>query len=93
MLLTEYDRELDIAVNRREAWKDGYEKGLEEGREEGRKKGLEESRKKGFEKGIEEGMEEEKLISAKNLLSKGSTPEFVHEITGLSLGKINEIKL
>jgi len=56
MIFGEYDREMDIAVNRREA------------REEGR----------------EEGMEKEKLIIAKNLLSKGSTPEFVHEITGLS---------
>jgi predicted transposase/invertase (TIGR01784 family) len=61
MIFGEYDRELDIAVNRREAW--------------------------------EEGMENEKLIIAKNLLSKGSTPEFVHEITGLSLEKIKEVNL
>jgi predicted transposase/invertase (TIGR01784 family) len=39
----------------------------------------------------EEGMEEEKLIIAKNLLSKGSTPEFVHDITGLSLETIKEL--
>jgi len=52
MIFGEYDRDLDIAVNRREAWEDG--------------------------------LEEEKLIIAKNLLSKGLTPEFVHEITGLS---------
>jgi len=44
------------------------------------------------EEGIEEGMEKEKLIIAKNLLAKGSTPEFVHDITGLSLEKIKEIK-
>ena len=59
MIFGEYDREMDIAVNRREA--------------------------------REEGRENEKLIIAKNLLSKGSTPEFVHEITGLSLEKIKEI--
>jgi len=47
----EYDRDMDIAVNRREA--------------------------------REEGMEQEKLIIAKNLLAEGSTPEFVHKITGL----------
>jgi hypothetical protein len=31
MLITEYDRDMDIAVNRREAWEDGHEDGLEEG--------------------------------------------------------------
>ena len=41
--------------------------------------------------GIKEGREEEKLIIAKNLLSKGSTPEFVHEITGLSLENIAQL--
>jgi len=43
--------------------------------------------------GIEEGREEEKLIIAKNLLSEGSTPEFVQRITGLSLDEIEEIEL
>jgi predicted transposase/invertase (TIGR01784 family) len=71
MLLTEYDREMDIAVNRREAMEEGMEKGLEEG--------------------MEKGMEQEKLVIAKNLLAKGSSLEFVHKITGLSLEKINEI--
>jgi len=61
MLTAEYDREMDIAVNRREA--------------------------------KEEGREEEKLIIAKNLLSEGSTPEFVQRITGLSLDEIEEIEL
>jgi len=67
MIFGEYDREMDIAVNRREA------------REEGRVEGLEEGRK-------------EKLLIAKNLLAKDLTPEFVHEITGLSLEKIKEIQ-
>ena len=63
MIFGEYDREMDIAVNRREA----------------------------REEGLKEGMEKEKLIIAKNLLEKGSTPEFVHEITGLTLDKIEEL--
>jgi len=67
MIFGEYDREMDIAVNRREA------------KEEGRIEGLEEGRKK-------------KLLIAKNLLAKDLTPEFVHEITGLSLEKIKEIQ-
>jgi predicted transposase/invertase (TIGR01784 family) len=45
------------------------------------------------EEGREDGLEEEKLIIAKNLLAKGSMPEFVHEVTGLSLEEINEINL
>jgi predicted transposase/invertase (TIGR01784 family) len=63
MFYGEYDREMDIAVKKREAWEDGHEEGLEEG----------------------------KLIIAKNLLAKGSTPEFVHDITGISLEKIKEL--
>jgi hypothetical protein len=41
----------------------------------------------------EEAREEEKLIIAKNLLAEGSTPEFVHRITGLSMDEINELNL
>jgi predicted transposase/invertase (TIGR01784 family) len=56
-----------------------------------RRDGIEEGREEGLEEGIEIGIEKEKLIIAKNLLAKGSTPEFVHEITGLSLEKIKEL--
>ena len=71
MIFGEYDRDMDIAVNRREA------------REEGRKEGREEGR--------EEGIEQEKLVIAKNLLEKGSSVEFVQEITGLSSEKIQKL--
>jgi len=54
----------------------------EEGREEGQEKGRKEGR--------EDGFTESKLIIACNLLSKGSTPEFVSEITGLSLEEIEQ---
>ena len=40
----------------------------------------------------EEGREEANLTIARNALAKGSTPEFVHEITGLDLDTIKEIK-
>jgi predicted transposase/invertase (TIGR01784 family) len=62
-------------------WEEAIEVAREEGWEDGR------------EEGREEGHEEEKLIIAKNLLAKGSTPEFVHDITGLSPEKIKEINL
>jgi len=93
MIFGEYDRDLDIAVNRREAWEDGREEGLEEGMERGREEGLEEGMERGREEGRMEGLEEEKLIIAKNLLSKGSSFEFVHEITGLPLEIIKDISL
>jgi len=67
---------MDIAVHCRKARK--------EGREEGREEGLEQGREEGREEGEEIGMEKEKQIIAKNLLAEGSTPEFVHRITGLS---------
>jgi predicted transposase/invertase (TIGR01784 family) len=44
-----------------------------------------------LERGMERGREEEKLIIAKNLLTKGLTFEFVHEITGLSLDEIKDL--
>jgi len=44
-------------------------------------------------KGLKKGMEQEKLKIAKNLLAEGSTIEFVHRITGLSLEIIKNINL
>jgi predicted transposase/invertase (TIGR01784 family) len=49
-----------------------YEEGLEEGMAEGRM----------------EGRTDEKLEIARNLLTEGSTPEFVQKITGLDLETI-----
>jgi len=42
----------------------------------------------GLEDGKEEGRIDEKLEIARNLLAKGMTPEFVHDITGLDLETI-----
>ena len=39
MIFGEYDREMDIAVNRREAWEDGRTEGMERGMEKGREEG------------------------------------------------------
>ena len=87
MIFGEYDRDMDIAVNRREAMEEGIKKGRKEGREEGMESGI----KKGREEGREEGIEQEKLIIAKNLLEKRSSVEFVREITGLSSEKIQKL--
>ena len=40
----------------------------------------------------EEGQTEEKLKIAQNLLTKGSTPDFIHEITGLDLETIQKLR-
>jgi len=65
-----------------------YEEGHEDGLEEGREEGLEQ----GLEQGREEGREERDFAIARNLLAKGLTPEFVHEITGLSLEEIEKLQ-
>ena len=52
----------------------------------------EEGREEGIGVGLAKGHEGEKLIIAKNLLSEGSTPEFVHRITGLSLDEIERLR-
>jgi hypothetical protein len=72
MLFTEWNLDDAIAVAREEAMEDGLEKGRAEGLDEGRV----------------EGRTDEKLQIARNLLAKGMTPEFVHDITGLDLETI-----
>jgi len=41
----------------------------------------------------EDGREDERQIIARNLLDKGSTPEFVQEITGLDMKTIQELSI
>jgi len=55
-------------------------------REEGKEMGREEEREKGEKK-----LFQEKLTIAKNLLAKGSTPEFTSDITGLSTEEIAKL--
>ena len=51
----------------------------------------EEGREDGREEGLVKGREENSIEIAKNLLSKGSTVEFVNEITGLDIKTIQEL--
>jgi len=60
-------------------------------REEGREDGIEQGLAIGIEKGRDEGREEEKHEIARNLLVKGSTHEFIQEITGLSVDEIERL--
>ena len=84
MIFGEYDREIDIAVNRREAREEGLLEGREEGLAEGREEGLAEGMEKGMEKGFE--------LTARNALAKGISVQTVQEITGLSIERITELK-
>ncbi|MDR1839579.1 MAG: Rpn family recombination-promoting nuclease/putative transposase [Treponema sp.] len=76
MLLTEWNLDDAIAVARKESREKGLEEGIEKGREEG----------------LEEGRTSEKLEIARNLLSKGSSLEFVCEITGLDIDTIEDLQ-
>ena len=44
-----------------------------------------------YEEGIEEGQEAAKINIARNLLAKGSTVEFVSDITGLDIETIQNL--
>lgn len=47
---------------------------------------------KGMEKGIEKGMEKAKLDVAKRMLAKGFDADTIHELTGLPLETIEQLK-
>jgi len=49
------------------------------------------ARKEAREDGMEKGMEKGRLEIARNLLAKGSTPEFIHDVTGLDIETINSL--
>ncbi|MDR0464953.1 MAG: hypothetical protein LBG94_07565 [Treponema sp.] len=48
--------------------------------------------KKGIVQGREEGLEQASIQIAKNLLAEGSTHEFIHKITGLSLETVKKLE-
>lgn len=53
------------------------------------KVGTEKGLKEGLQQGIEQGIEQNKIDIAKNMISKGIDINFISEITGLSIEKIN----
>ena len=76
MLMTEWNWDDALAVRYEEGHEDGWDEGLEEG----------------IEKGRWEGEENKALEIARNLLSEGSTPEFVQKITGLDMDTIEGLR-
>ena len=71
MLMTEYDYDTDIAVQREEAYEEGLSKGLQQG--------------------ISQGAYQEKLETARMLLSFGDSIEKIATITGLSLETLQQL--
>ncbi|MBO5401474.1 MAG: hypothetical protein J6A14_06540, partial [Spirochaetaceae bacterium] len=72
MLMTEYDYDTDIAVQREEAYEDGLSKELQQG--------------------ISQGAYQEKLETARMLLSFGDSIEKIATITGLSGETIQQLE-
>ena len=52
----------------------------------------EEAREEGIETGRAKGLTEASFLIALNLLSEGSTPEFVQRTTGLSMDEIAKLQ-
>ena len=74
--MTEYDYDTDIAVQREEAYEDGLNKGITQG----------------ISQGIKQGAYQEKLETAKMLLSFGDSIEKIATITGLSGETIQQLE-
>ena len=64
---------------------DGYEEGFDEGREAGLQVGIQQGIEQGIEQGIARGAYQNKLETAKKLLSMGLSLEQVAQGTGLPL--------
>ena len=83
MLLAEYDYDTDIAVQRREAFDDGFSAGDERGRNEGISIGL--------SQGITQGAHQKAVETARNALTMNLSVEQVAILTGLSVEEIEKL--
>ena len=79
MLLAEYDYDTDIAVQRKEAFDDGFSAGEERGRNEG------------ISIGLSQGAQQAKLETARKFLAMGLSIEQVADGTGLSVEEIEKL--
>ena len=80
MLMTEYDYDTDIAVQREEAFEAGLNKGLQQGISQG------------IKQGISQGAYGKAVETAKNLFQIQLSVEQIATVTGLSLEVIQSIK-
>ena len=80
ILMTEYDYATDMAVLKEEAYEDGLFVGREEGREEG------------ISIGLERGAYQNKLETARSMISLGMTKEQIQVCTNLPLETILKLE-
>ena len=83
MLLAEYDYDTDIAVQRKEAFDDGFSAGEERGITIGRNEGI--------SLGLTQGAYQKAVETAKKFLSMGLSVEQVADGTGLSIEEIEKL--
>ena len=69
----------------------GIEQGLEQGIAQGLGHGLEQGIAQGLEQGLEQGKVEERLETARRMLSLGCEPEIIAQATTFSLEEIKSL--
>ena len=87
MLLAEYDYDTDIAVQRKEAFDDGFSAGEERGISIGRNEGI----SIGLSQGISQGAQQAKLETAKSMKSENMPVNTIARFTGLSVEEIEKL--
>ena len=80
MLMTEYDYDTDIAVQREEAYEDGLSKGLQQGISQG------------ISQGIKQGVYEKAVETAKSMLADNLNIQFVAKYTNLPVETIQQLE-
>ena len=78
-------------TERTEGFNEGMEKGIAEGIAKGMEKGMEKGIAEGRAEGRAEGLAEGLRASALNMLKAKLDPNFIHEMTGLSLAEIESL--
>jgi flagellar biosynthesis/type III secretory pathway protein FliH len=82
---------MDEMARRDKAHADGLAEGEAKGLAEGKAEGLAEGEAKGLAEGEAKGEQKKAVEMAKNLLSRGVSPDIIAESSGLSLDKINSL--
>ena len=80
MLLAEYDYDTDIAVQRKEAFNDGFSAGEERGFSLGRNEGIAIGEERGISLGITQGEHKKAIETAKKFLAMGLSVEVIQDL-------------
>lgn len=86
-----YDKHLDAIMVQDDVLLTAKKEGLAEGRAEGRAEGLAEGMEKGREEGVAAGIETANKATAVKMKSLGAAPEFIAQVTGLTIDEIEAL--